>query len=207
VTFSTGGLRTTSGFVKMVNDLGMLVNAKAADMTNRDNHYEAAFEEYLRLRGVPYVAVDESRRSLMSNGASIKSLDFIVAAPGGISWLVDVKGRRFPSGDEQKQYWKNWSTRDDLDSLARWESLFGQNFQGLFVFAYDVLGDRAPLAMEQLFEHRGNLYGFVAVPLSNYAEHARPISPRWDTVAMPTADFRRFARPLEELLERVSIPS
>ena len=33
--------------------------------------------------------------------------------------LVDVKGRRFPSGDEQKQYWKNWSTRDDLVSLAR----------------------------------------------------------------------------------------
>jgi glutamyl-tRNA synthetase len=35
-----------------------------------------------------------------------------------VSWLVDVKGRRFPSGDEQKQYWKNWSTRDDLRSLA-----------------------------------------------------------------------------------------
>jgi hypothetical protein len=207
VTFSIGGLRTTYGFVKIVIDLCMLVNAETADMTNRDNHYEAAFEEYLRARGVPYVAVDESRRSLMSNGASIKSLDFIVAAPGGISWLVDVKGRRFPSGDEQKQYWKNWSTRDDLDSLARWESLFGQNFQGLFVFAYDVLGDRAPLAMEQLFEHRGGLYGFVAVPLSNYAEYSRPISPRWDTVAMPTADFRRLARPLEELLERVSIPS
>ena len=88
-------------------------------MANRDNHYEAAFEEYLRSRGVPYVAVDEARRSLMADGESIKSLDFIVAAQGGAAWLVDVKGRRFPSGDEQKQYWKNWSTRDDLRSLAR----------------------------------------------------------------------------------------
>ena len=74
-------------------------------MANRDNHYEAAFEEYLRGRGMPYVAVDEARRSLLSNGASIKSLDFIVSAPGQVAWLVDVKGRRFPSGDGQKQYW------------------------------------------------------------------------------------------------------
>ena len=170
-------------------------------MANRDNHYEAAFEEFLRSRGVPYVAVDEARRSLLSDGASIKSLDFIVSAPDGTVWLVDVKGRRFPSGDEQKQYWKNWSTRDDLESLAQWEELFGENFCGLFVFAYDVLGDRAPLPAEQLFACRGNLYGFVAIPLAEYASYAHLISPRWDTVAMPTADFRRLARPLEELLE------
>ncbi len=68
------------------------------------------------------------------------------------------------------------------------------------MFAYDVLGDRAPLPAGQLFEHRGNLYGFVAVRLSDYAAYAHQISPRWDTVAMATADFRRLARPLEELL-------
>jgi hypothetical protein len=76
-------------------------------MANRDNHYEAAFEEYLRGRGVPYVAVDEAKRSVLSDGGSIKSLDFIVSAPCQVTWLVDVKGRRFPSGDIQKQYWKN----------------------------------------------------------------------------------------------------
>ena len=170
-------------------------------MANRDNHYEAAFEEFLRSRNVPYVAVDEARRSLMSDGASIKSLDFIVSAPGQTTWLVDVKGRRFPAGDVRKQYWKNWSTRDDLWSLARWEGLFGANFCGLFVFAYDVLGDRAPLPTEELFERRGSLYGFVAVSLTDYAGHAHPISPRWDTWAMSTGDFRRLARPLAELLE------
>jgi hypothetical protein len=169
-------------------------------MANRDNHYEAAFEQFLRSRGVPYVAVDEAKRSLMSDGASIKSLDFIVSSPGPATWLVDVKGRRFPSGDVQKQYWKNWSTRDDLRSLAKWQDLFGATFRGLFVFAYDVLGDRAPLPAEELFEHRGSLYGFVAVPLSDYAAHAHPISPRWDTWAMSAGDFRRLARPLAELL-------
>ena len=73
-------------------------------MANRDNHYEAAFEEFLRRRCVPYVAVDEAKRSLLSDGASIKSLDFIVSSPGPTTRLVDVKGRRFPSGDVQKQY-------------------------------------------------------------------------------------------------------
>ena len=166
-------------------------------MADRDNHYEAAFEEYLRSRGVPYVAVDEARRSILSDGQSIKSLDFIVASPGEITWLVDVKGRRFPSGDEQKQYWKNWSPREDLESLAQWEELFGESFRGLFVFAYNIVGDRAPLAAERLFEHRGALYGFVAVELADYADLAHLISPSWDTVAMPTAEFRRLARPVE----------
>ena len=71
-----------------------------------------------------------------------------------------------------KQYWKNWSTRDDLCSLAQWETLFGPRFSGLFVFAYNVLGDRAPLPAEQLFEHRGRLYGFVAVRLGDYTAGA-----------------------------------
>ena len=62
------------------------------------------------------------------------------------------------------------------------------------------LGDRAPLPAEELFECRGSLYGFMAVPLSDYAAHAHPISPRWDTWAMPAGDFRRLARPLAELL-------
>lgn len=169
-------------------------------MANRDNHYEAAFEEFLRTRGVPYVAVDEAKRSLLSDGRSIKSLDFIVASPGGASWLVDVKGRRFPSGDQTCQYWKNWSPQEDLDSLGQWEDLFGQDFRGLFVFAYHVLGDRAPLPPGQCFEFRERLYAFIAVALDEYAVWSRPISSRWDTVAMPTGVFRRLAQPVEEML-------
>jgi len=163
-------------------------------MANRDNHYEAAFESYLRARQVAYVAVDEAKRSLMADG-SLKSLDFIVSSASG-SWLVDVKGRRFPSG-QQKQYWKNWSTRDDLFSLSHWERLFGEQFGGLFVFAYNVVGDRAPLAQECLYEFRGGVYGFIGIRLRDYAMHARPISPSWDTVAMPALRFRELAAPLD----------
>jgi hypothetical protein len=168
-------------------------------VANRDNHYEAAFEQYLRVLAVPYVAVDEAKRTVLSGG-SLKSLDFIVSPEAGTgSWLVDVKGRKFPSG-EQRMYWKNWSTRDDLRSLARWQELFGSGFESLFVFAYDVVGERSPLAEEMLFEFRGHLYGFIAIRLAHYAAHAREISPKWDTVAMPTARFREAAVPMEELL-------
>ena len=168
-------------------------------MANRDNHYEAAFEEYLRARRLPYIAVDEARRSLVAGG-SLKSLDFIVSPPGQMSWLVDVKGRRFPSGDEHHQYWKNWSTRDDLRSLAAWQSHFGANFCPMLVFAYQLVASRSPLPREQIFEFRGDHFGFLGVRLADYVPHARPLSDSWDTVAMPTGLFRRAARPLDDWL-------
>lgn len=176
-------------------------------MTKRDNHYEAAFEAYLQQRRIPYVAVDETRRSAAvdvagaasDEASTLKSLDFIVS-PGGPrsgSWLVDVKGRRFPSAG--KQYWRNWSTADELRSLAHWETLFAGQFQALLVFAYNVVGDQAPLPADQLFEFRGGLYGFLGIRLDHYASWSRVLSPRWQTVHIPTAKFRALARPTDEL--------
>ena len=166
-------------------------------MAKRDNHYEAAFEAYLRDRQLPYVAIDETKRSLLG-GDSIKSLDFIVHSPGAASWLIDVKGRRFPSASENKQYWKNWSTRDDLRAMSAWERLFGPSFRGLFVFAYAIVGDRSPLPAEQLRIFRNRLYAFLGVRLCDYACYARPISAAWQTVALSSQRFREIARPIEE---------
>ncbi len=173
-------------------------------MANRSNLYEAAFEQLLRDRRVPYVAVDESKRS-MSPDATLKSLDFLVSAPGGGTWLVDVKGRRFPSGD-QKQYWRNWSTRDDLTSLSQWENLFGPRSQALFVFAYKVVGLRAPLPAELLYTYRGALLGFVGIRLCDYVPHARLISPKWQTVALSTRRFRELAEPWDAFLQPDHMP-
>ncbi len=174
-------------------------------MAKRDNHYEAAFEAFLRERQIPYVAVDEKKRALLGDG-SLKSLDFIVSTPLGTSWLVDVKGRRFPTGGGQKQYWKNWSTRDDVRSLDCVERLFGPKSSGLFVFAYDVVGDRAPVKQEQLFEFGGRLYGFVGIRLADYASQAHSISSAWDTLAMPASRFRSLASPVDELFCQVQPP-
>ena len=97
-------------------------------MANRDNHYEAAFEEYLRARGVPYVAVDEARRSLLSNGGSIKSLDFIVSAPGQIAWLVDVKGRAFPRATKTSNIGKTGPRPTTCAALPAGSSFSGRIF-------------------------------------------------------------------------------
>jgi len=171
-------------------------------MAKRDNHYEAAFEAWLRSLEIPYVAVDESHRSAAATSSpgrrrTLKSLDFIVS-PGGClgNWLVDVKGRQFPTAGQQ--YWRNWSTADELESLAAWEELFGARSAGLLVFAYNVIGDQAPLPADELFVHRGRLYGFIGIRLDHYASFARTLSPRWGTVTVSVPRFRELARPVRE---------
>jgi hypothetical protein len=172
-------------------------------MAKRDNHYDVAFEAYLRDRQIPYVAVDEARRSpggsdSAAGQSTLKSLDFIVSPrETPVSWLVDVKGRHFPAG-RRKQYWRNWTTADELHSLARWESLFGQQFAALLVFAYLVLDDVSPLPPEQLFAFRDKLYGFVGIRPHHYLALGRVISPKWNTLAVPGNQFRQLARPVHE---------
>ena len=173
-------------------------------MALRNNHYELALEAYLRKSKFPYVAVDEKRRSLYGN-KSLKNVDFIVSPEAAeLSWLVDVKGRRFPSGRKHR-YWKNWTTTDDINSLIKWEELFGPQFRGLFVFAYQVLGDLAPLPEEQLFTFRENIYAFVGIRIDLYYAWARQISPKWKTLAMPTVAFRQMAQPLDLILNTPTI--
>jgi len=184
-------------------------------MAKRDNHYEAAFETWLRWLRIPYVAVDESHRSAVPSQSrvdrTLKSLDFIVSPPvrGDSSpsqpgaWLVDIKGRQFPTAG--RQYWRNWSTTDELESLASWETLFNNRSTGLLVFAYNVVGDYGPLPAEELYVYRERLYGFVGIRLDHYTSFARPLSRRWGTVSMPTAQFRGLARSAREFFG-VSLP-
>ena len=69
-------------------------------MTRRHIHYEAAFEDYLRSRGVPYVPVDEAKRVIFG-GEKVKSFDFLVYPGDEQHWIVDIKGRQFPYISEQ----------------------------------------------------------------------------------------------------------
>lgn len=167
-------------------------------MANRNNHYEAAFEAYLRQEQIAYVAVNEQRRAI-DNAGSLKSVDFIVSTNTD-RWLIDVKGRRFPSGIKQKQYWRNWSTQEDLDSLLRWQQHFGQGFHAGFVFAYELTADRSPVRPEEVFVFRDVSYAFVGVHIDDYCKAARPLSPKWQTVSVPIAEFRAMARSAKDFL-------
>ncbi len=165
----------------------------------RWNHYERAFEAYLRDRRIPFLAVEEHRRTRLEDGTTLKSLDFVVSQATGPSWLIDVKGRKFPSG-ANGGYWKHWSTRDDLVGIRRWETIFGGRFAGLFVFAYHVCGPFSPLPVDQLFQYGGNHYAFVGIRLADYLPEIRVLSTRWQTFSMPVKRFRALARPFEEFL-------
>jgi hypothetical protein len=142
--------------------------------------------------------VDETRRAMMGE-TRVKSLDFIVYGACGSKLLVDVKGRRFPGGSpgKQRRVWECWSMREDIDGLERWAELFGSDYLGLLVFAYQVL-PVVDLAADtaDLWTWRGRRYLLRAIPAADYRQHMRVRSPSWDTVSLPCAVFRELVRPL-----------
>ncbi len=169
-------------------------------MAIRSNHYDAAFEEFLRDQRTPHVVVDEQRRSLLQNG-SLKSMDFIVYSQRSTNLLVDVKGRRFPSGAESAAHkWENWATADDLASLLCWEQVFGHDFRSLLVFAYHVCEFRWLREHAAPFQHRNRVYAFYGVWADDYRRATRNRSARWETVSVPSAEFRRLRKPIAEFL-------
>jgi hypothetical protein len=169
-------------------------------MADRSNHYEAAFEAYLRSRGVPYVAVDEARRALFAE-VRLKSLDFIVYSRQGKNLLVDVKGRRFPSGAGRSRHlWESWATQEDTESLVRWEEVFGADFQAVLAFAYNIVDERYRERFADRFEYRSRQYGFIAIALEHYRAHMKVRSPGWGTVSLPGRVLRDHSRPFHEFL-------
>jgi hypothetical protein len=168
-------------------------------MADRKVHYEAAFEEYLRGRGIPYVAVDEAKRALFSS-AKLKSFDFVVygkqgsgrKTPGS-NLLVDVKGRscrdRTVGGGVQ-----NWVMQVDVDDLIQWQEVFGEGFRALFAFVYWI---ECPLIPEEgTFEFRQRWYRAMGVDVTAYREVMRRRSLKWGTVCLRSEDFRSLARPI-----------
>ncbi|QDU21610.1 HYExAFE family protein [Urbifossiella limnaea] len=170
---------------------------------NRDNHYEAAFEAFLRARGVAVVPVVEARRSYLDD-EDAKSPDFLVIGPDDARLVVDVKGRKFPGGaaDRPRKVWEHWATRSDVTDLARWAARLGPGFRGVLAFVYQVLPTVAlPDDTLDLFAHAGRSYLARGVAVEDYAGHMRPRSPRWGTVDIPTDTFRQLVKPFTAFLE------
>jgi hypothetical protein len=168
-----------------------------------DNHYEAAFDAFLRERGCAVVPVVESRRSYL-DAAAVKSPDFLVLAPGGAKLVIDVKGRKFPGrvNGKPRAVWRNWCERQDADSLAKWTTNLGDGFQGVLAFVYDLASDvTLPECTPDLFQFRGRAYLLRGVPVGEYRRHMRTCSPRWGTVDLPADAFRRLVRPITHFLE------
>jgi hypothetical protein len=191
----------------------------------RRHHYEHALEEYLRARRIPYVAVDEARKTLLPRGlvprvrspedigaaASLKSFDFVIYGQG-TNLLVEVKGRQvkhrtaapsrgtdpgllFTPRPLRTGRLESWVTLDDVSSLQRWEALFGPEFQGVFVFVYWCASQPPDALFQEVFEHRGRWYALRAVRVRDYALHMRVRSPKWRTVNLPANVFEQVSSP------------
>ena len=166
-------------------------------MADRNVHYEAAFEAFLRGRGIPYVPVDEAKKALFAN-AKLKSFDFVVYSQNGPNLLVDVKGRQMRSGGSNNRRFESWTTERDVEDLMQWEQVFGDGFKAVFMFIYWIEPPLAP--QDGMFEHRDRWYWLMAIDLAEYRNHMRRRSSKWETVALSAEDFRQLARPISSWL-------
>ncbi len=222
-------------------------------MAQRRHHYEQAFEEYLRSRRIPYVAVDEAKKALLPMQAAaslnadlgdvamgpasvepaidtseglpegswatrtaaarhrkpaspaLKSFDFVLYGEG-TNLLAEIKGRRIapptprrsatPRPGSAMPRLECWCTRDDVESLQRWERLFGTGFEGALVFIYwcDELPPDA--LFEEVFEHRDRWYAIRTVLVGPYARAMKTRSPKWGTVDLAARAFDQLCMPL-----------
>ena len=167
-------------------------------MADRSVHYEAAFEGFLRERGIPYVAVDEAKRALFAN-AKLKSFDFVVYPQNKPRLLVDVKGRSLRNRAKRSGF-ETWTTEADVTDLLQWEQVFGEGFQAVLGFVYWIDAPLPGGAEPGMYEFRDRWYLLMGVDLNEYRDHMRRRSAKWETVCLPAEDFRSLARPIESWL-------
>jgi hypothetical protein len=180
-------------------------------VAQRRHHYEHAFERFLRDQRIPYISVDEAKKSLLPAGAvsgrggdsdanqKLKNFDFVIYGRGG-NLLVEVKGRRLPAvrlkdGCPGTPRMESWVTADDLDALARWGALFGPGFEPMLVFVYWCADVPPDGLFVETIAHRGRWYTMRCIDLESYRSAMRVRSARWGTVALSTSDFARLSRP------------
>jgi hypothetical protein len=171
-------------------------NLTIESMADRSIHYEAAFEAYLRDRGIPYVAVDEAKKALFAN-AKLKSFDFVVYSKKGPNLLIDVKGRQRRDSSPKRSF-ESWATERDVADLIQWKQVFGDGFDAIFAFMYWIDTPLAP--GPGMFQHHERWYMLMGIDLEEYRSHMRRRSPKWETVSLSAEDFRQLARPLENWL-------
>lgn len=165
-------------------------------MAQRRHHYEQAFETYLRRSRIPYVAVDEAKKALLPRGMAIgnagsalKSFDFVIYGQGG-NLLVEVKGRR-----ANGRRLECWVTREDVESLRRWEALFGPEFAAAFVFVYWHTDQPPDALFQEAFVHGERWYALRSILVRDYARGMRARSERWGTIDLPRRVFDASSTP------------
>ena len=162
----------------------------------RGNVYEMALEAYMQWHRIPYVAVNETRRSFLAD-ERVKSLDFLVISARDQKLLIDVKGHRYPGGNPERprRVWECWAKTSDIDGLERWADHLGPDFRPLLVFVYQLATGIAAPDGEELWTWHDHKYLLRAIDAREYRQAMRRRSPRWGTVWLAKKDYDRLAQP------------
>jgi hypothetical protein len=164
------------------------------------NHYERAFESWLRDNHIKYVAVDEQKRATFAR-SRIKSFDFLLYPRSGQIIIAEVKGRSFKGTSlANLTGLECWVTAEDIDGLTHWQQVFGPDHQAVFVFAYKIENIDVDFDGRDFYDFDENRYIFFCVRLDDYRRFMKRRSPKWQTVTLPADKFRRCAIQMQALL-------
>jgi len=164
------------------------------------NHYERAFENWLIDNQIRYISIDEHKRAAFARSKA-KSFDLLVYSPNGQIIIAEVKGRKFRGTSMAKLTgFECWVTTEDVDGLTRWQEVFGEGHQPVFVFAYKVEYIDVDFDGRDVFEFDANRYVFFCIKLADYRRYMKRRSPKWQTVTLPADKFRKCAVHISEFL-------
>ena len=180
-------------------DSGLKIN-RLGCMSTWLTNYEQVFENWLIDNRVQYVVVDQQKRRIFAR-SRIKSFDFLLYPSSSRPVIAEVKGRKFKGKSlSALSGLECWVTMEDVRGLLRWEQVFGDGFEAVFIFAYEFEYIDVETDGREVYDFQNNRYMFYAVRLGDYMEFMKVRSPKWQTVTLPAAKFRQFAVPVRELL-------
>jgi hypothetical protein len=166
----------------------------------RINHYERAFENWLRDNRIKYTAIDQSKRAAFAT-ASLKSFDFLLYLRSKSSIIAEIKGRTFKGiSFEKLRGFECWVSAEDIEGLTHWQRVFGNGQLVYFIFAYCIENIDVDFDGRNAYELGPRRYVFFAVSLDDYRKYMKLRSPKWRTVTLPADKFRQSAIDLEQLL-------
>jgi hypothetical protein len=164
------------------------------------NHFEVAFEQWLRDNRIQYVRVDQHKRAAFAR-SDVKSFDFLVyPRTAAKTLIVEVKGRRFAGKSlAGLKGLPNWTTMEDVRGLLRWEDVLGSGHKAHFAFIYEMINIDIELDGRSVFEHDGRRYFGLLTSVEDYQQRMRQRSVKWQTVMLGAEDFRQKSQPLERI--------
>jgi len=164
------------------------------------NHYERAFENWLKDNRIQYIGVDEHKRAAFGH-SKIKSFDFLLYPHGSQAIIAEVKGRKFKGKSlAQLSSLESWVTAEDIDGLTDWQKVFGQGCKAVFVFAYKIENIDVDFDGRSVYDFDENRYLFFAIKLDDYRKFMIRRSPKWKTVTLPADKFRQCAVQIQKLV-------